>query len=56
MIMYDVVLKNGDEVTVIAQNVHRALLLAEAYGDIAIECKFVRHIEKLRIESELLTI
>lgn len=56
MVMYDIILDNGDKVTVIAQNIHGALALAEVYGDTAIECKFIRHIEKLRIEGELLAI
>ena len=56
MVMYDIILDNGDQVTVIAQNIRGALALAEAYGGTAIECKFVRRIEKLRIECELLTI
>ena len=56
MVMYDIVLNNGDKVTVIAQNIRGALALAEVYGDTAIECKFVRRIEKLLIESELFAI
>ena len=56
MVMYDIVLDNGDQVTVIAQNIRGALALAEVYVGTAIECKFVRRIEKLRIECELLTI
>ena len=56
MVMYDIVLDNGDKVTVIAKNIRGALALSEVYGGTAIECKFVRHIEKLRIEGELLTI
>ena len=56
MVMYDIVLDNGDKVTVIAQNIRGALALAEVYGGTAIKCKFVRRIEKLRIEGELLTI
>ena len=56
MVMYDIILDNGDQVTVIAQNIRGALTLAEVYGGTAIECKFVRRIEKLRIEGELLMI
>ena len=56
MVMYDIVLDNGDQVTVIAKNIRGALALAEEYGGTAIECKFIRRIEKLRIEGELLTI
>ena len=56
MIMYDIVLDNGDQVTVIAQNISGALALAEVYGGTAVECNFVRRIEKLCIESELLAI
>ena len=54
MVMYDIVLDNDDQV--IAQNIRGALALAEVYGGTAVECKFVRRIEKLRIDSELLTI
>ena len=56
MVMDDILLDNGDKVTVIAQNIRGALALAEAYGDTAIECKFVRRIEKLLIEGELFSI
>ena len=56
MVMYDIVLDNGDKVTVIAKNIREALALAEVYGDTAIECKFVRRIEKLLIEGELFSI
>ena len=56
MVMYDIILDDGDQVTVIARNIREALALAEVYGGTAIECKFVRHIEKLRIDSKLLTI
>ena len=51
MVMYDIVLDNGDKVTVIAKNIREALALAEVYGDTVIECKFVRRIEKLLIEG-----
>ena len=56
MVLYDNVLDNGDKVTVIAINIRGALALAEVYGDTAIECKFVRRIEKLLIEGELFSI
>ena len=56
MVMYDILLDNGDKVTVIAKNIRGALALAEVYGHTAIECKFVRRIEKLLIEGKLFSI
>jgi len=54
MVMYDVVLDNGSTLTVIASNIRDALALAEVYGDTAIDCKFIKKIECLRIDSNLL--